>query len=124
MNLEVVLLRVWSLPATAYFGSADHETPNLKRIAEEITAEAKSYLERKAQQLKREGLVTVSRVLLQANAAHEIIKLARQTPDSLIAMSTHGRSGLGRWVLGSVTERVVRYSENPVLVIRAKEERR
>jgi nucleotide-binding universal stress UspA family protein len=36
----------------------------------------------------------------------------------LVAMSTHGKSGIGRWAIGSVTERVVRHSSDPVLVIR------
>jgi nucleotide-binding universal stress UspA family protein len=44
---------------------------------------------------------------------------ARETPDNFIAMCTHGRSGVRRWVLGSVTETVVRHSGDPVLVIRA-----
>jgi nucleotide-binding universal stress UspA family protein len=53
-------------------------------------------------------------------AADEIISLGRETPDNSIAMcSTHGRSGVKRWVLGSVTETVVRHSGDPVLVIRA-----
>jgi nucleotide-binding universal stress UspA family protein len=51
--------------------------------------------------------------------AGEIIKLARETPDNFVAMCTHGRSGIRRWVLGSVTERVVRHSGDPVLIIRA-----
>jgi nucleotide-binding universal stress UspA family protein len=38
----------------------------------------------------------------------------------LIAMCSHGRSGVKRWVLGSVTEIVVRHTIDPVLVIRAK----
>jgi nucleotide-binding universal stress UspA family protein len=45
--------------------------------------------------------------------------LAQTTPDNLIAMCTHGRSGVKRWALGSVTEKVVRHSGDPVLVIRA-----
>ena len=40
--------------------------------------------------------------------------------EALIAMCSHGRSGIGRWVLGSVTENVVRHSDAPVLVVRAK----
>jgi len=38
----------------------------------------------------------------------------------LLVMSTHGASGVGRWVLGSITERVVRHSETAVVVVRAK----
>jgi len=37
-------------------------------------------------------------------------------------MSTHGRGGLSRWVFGSVADKVLRYAEVPVLLIRAKEE--
>jgi nucleotide-binding universal stress UspA family protein len=37
-------------------------------------------------------------------------------------MTTHGRSGIGRWLLGSVADRVVRHSRDPVLVVRATEE--
>ena len=48
----------------------------------------------------------------------EIIALARKTPDVLIAMCSHGRSGVKRWVLGSVTETVARHSGDPVLVTR------
>ncbi|HEY1232723.1 MAG TPA: universal stress protein [Candidatus Binatia bacterium] len=44
--------------------------------------------------------------------------LAQKTSDNIVAMSTHGRSGMGRWVLGSVTDRVVSYCGDPVLVIR------
>jgi len=36
-----------------------------------------------------------------------------------VAMTTHGRSGAGRWILGSVTDRVVRESGDPVLVVRS-----
>jgi nucleotide-binding universal stress UspA family protein len=51
--------------------------------------------------------------------ADEIIALGRKLPDNLIAMCTPGRSGIGRWVLGSVAETVVRHSGDPVLVLRA-----
>jgi nucleotide-binding universal stress UspA family protein len=51
--------------------------------------------------------------------AAEIIALAHETPDNFVAMCTHGRSGVNRWVLGSVTERVVRHSGDPVLIVRA-----
>ncbi len=122
INLDVVLVRVWSLPTSAYFGSEDYDMPNFERITEEVTKEAKGYLEEKVRQLKREGLEKVSSVLLEGDNAQEIISFGRQTPGNLVAMSTHGRSGLGRLVLGSVTDRVVCHSDDPVLVIRASTE--
>jgi len=71
------------------------------------------------QQLEAEGLDKISYVMLEGDAAGEIIDMAQKTPDNLVAMCTHGRSGVGRWVLGSITDRVVCYSADPVLVIRS-----
>ena len=51
------------------------------------------------------------------NIAQSIIERATNEP-SLVVMTTHGRSGVGRMVLGSVTDRVIRHSNVPVLVIR------
>ena len=58
--------------------------------------------------------------ILEGKSAEGIIDFAHANAVDMIAMSTHGRSGVGRWVLGSVTERVVRYSNDPVLVLRAQ----
>jgi nucleotide-binding universal stress UspA family protein len=71
--------------------------------------------------LRAQGLPLVSSLALEGSAggaAAEIIDLAKRTTENLVAMSTHGRSGMSRWILGSVTERVVRYSQDPVLVLR------
>ncbi len=105
MKLEVVLLRV--------------SVPVYPQLMKSIRQETKSYLEGKVQQLEAEGLDKISYVMLEGDAASEIIDMAQKTPDNLVAMCTHGRSGVGRWVLGSVTDRVVRYSSDPVLVIRS-----
>jgi nucleotide-binding universal stress UspA family protein len=69
--------------------------------------------------VKQLGIDKISCVAKEGFSADEIISLARKSPDNLIAMCTHGRSGVNRWVLGSVTETVVRHSADPVLVIRA-----
>ena len=117
MDLEIVLLRVYALPTPVY--SAEDYAPDLGELWEQIRKEAQEYLEKKVSQLQKEGLRKVSAVLLEGYAADKIIDLARERPESLVAMCTHGRTGVGRWVLGSVTDRVVRHSDEPVLVIRA-----
>jgi nucleotide-binding universal stress UspA family protein len=81
--------------------------------------EAISYLDEKLSQLRTEGLSDVTSFVAEGEPAEEIIDAAKGAPNSLIAMCTHGRSGVTRWMLGSVTEKVVRHSGNPVLVIRA-----
>jgi nucleotide-binding universal stress UspA family protein len=53
--------------------------------------------------------------------AEEIISYASENRCDLIVMSTHGRSGIGRWVYGSVADKVLRGSTIPVLLVRVKE---
>jgi len=118
LDLEVVLCRVYELPASAYYGAEDY-LPNYDALKAQVQDEARSYLEQKVEVLKAMGLAKVSSVVLEGSGADEIIRFAQTHPDSLVAMCTHGRSGVKRWVLGSVTEKVVRHSGDPVLVVRA-----
>ena len=115
LTMEVVLVRAPAAP-TAAFVAQERDT-GFQQIAKNIIAETETYLEAKVKQLQTEGL-KVSYLLLEGEAAGEIIDLARKTPNNLIAMCTHGWSGIGRWVLGNVTERVVHHSGDPVLIIR------
>ena len=115
MMMEVVLVQAPAAPRAA---SVEQESdPAFQQIAKEIIKEAQGYLEARVKELQAKGL-KVSSLLLDGEAAGEIIDLARKTPNNLIAMRTHGWSGIGRWVLGNVTERVVRHSGDPVLIVR------
>ena len=118
LDLEVILCRAFELPASAYYGGEDY-LPNYDALKQQVKDEAQSYLEQKREALKGMGLAKVSTVLLEGTGADEIVHYAQEHPDSLVAMCTHGRSGIKRWVLGSVTEKVVRHSGDPVLVVRA-----
>ncbi|MGZ9220034.1 MAG: universal stress protein, partial [Candidatus Binatia bacterium] len=77
-------------------------------------------LDGKVAGLRADGVDPVTATVIEGDAANEIVELAAGSPQSFIAMSTHGRSGVGRWVLGSVAERVVQYSRAPVLLVRAR----
>ena len=57
----------------------------------------------------------------QGDVAEEILRYCEQQDCDLIVMSTHGRSGLGRWVYGSIADRVLRHAAVPVLLVRANE---
>ena len=119
MKLKVVLLQTFSLKQIIY-SYEDYllDSAELQRVSK---SGATRYLESKEQQLKNAGIEVLS-VVSEGEAAETIIELARGSPDSLIAMCTHGRSGVRRWILGSITEKVIRHAEDPVLAIRAKEE--
>jgi nucleotide-binding universal stress UspA family protein len=78
--------------------------------------EAEADLEAAAKELRADGLHVETRVCY-GPAAPTIVEEARLSRADLIALSTHGRGGLGRWVYGSVADRVLREAETPVLVV-------
>jgi nucleotide-binding universal stress UspA family protein len=118
LKLEIILLRAYHIPVTTYAGMEDYYPVDYERISVALRDEAQSYLESKVRELKRNGIEKVSFAIAEGSGAGEIVGLGQRTPDNLIAMCTHGRSGVKRWVLGSVTEKVVRLSRDPVLIIR------
>ena len=118
LKLKVVLLRAYSVKAIMEgFEDFLHDS---NEIEAELKKETTSYLDNWVERLKCEGFADVVPIVSEGEAAEIIIELAKGSPNSLIAMCTHGRSGVKRWVLGSVTEKVVRHAGDPVLVIRAK----
>jgi nucleotide-binding universal stress UspA family protein len=119
MDIKIVLLRAYELPAASYYES-DMYMPDWGDLARIVRENAQEYLDELQQRLEAEGLRRVSTLLIQGDAARSIIDIAKETPENLVALCTHGRSGVGRLVLGSVADRVVRHSGGPVLVIRAQ----
>jgi nucleotide-binding universal stress UspA family protein len=119
LKLEILLLRAYHIPITTYAGMEDAYPVDYERIGVALRDEAQSYLESKVGELKRNGIEKVSFAIAEGSGAGEIVGLGQRTPDNLIAMCTHGRSGVKRWLLGSVTEKVVRLSGDPVLIVRA-----
>jgi nucleotide-binding universal stress UspA family protein len=116
MALKVVLFRAYALPASI---TGDEFGTYMEELINQIESEARDYLATKVDEAKQNGLSDVVSAVKFGYGAEEIISVARETPDNFVAMCTHGRSGVNRWVLGSVTERVVRHSGDPVLIIRA-----
>ena len=106
---EVDLLRV--ARATGVFPGTD---PTDKEVA--AVEKAEKYLEYIKEKLAQEGL-NASVHVRYGHPASEILDHAEKV--DLVAMSTHGRTGLDRWALGSVAEKVVRHSKTPVLLVRA-----
>ena len=91
-----------------------------ERIAERAREDAEDYLEATATRIQEQGVTNVRTDAMVGNAGSMIIDAAHGSGEALIVMTTHGRSGVGRWVLGSVTDRVVRHSDSPVLVVRLR----
>jgi nucleotide-binding universal stress UspA family protein len=120
MGLRVILLRA-TPDAGDYYRYMEYTPGNFEDFAQFIDGQAIDYLKREAQKLRSEGLTLVEERSLHGHPAAAIVDLARETPHSLIAMTTHGRSGVGRWLLGSVADRVVHHSAGSVLIVRPVE---
>jgi len=91
---------------------------DLGRIRREEREQAQEYLHGLARRFAEAGAKVHGRVV-EGPPAETILKTARDEGATMIAMSTHGRSGAARWVMGSVAEKVIRASEIPVLLVRS-----
>ncbi len=118
LDLEVELFRTYHIPYNVYDGDEGFYAGNYEELLAGVRDEAAQYLDKKAADLKNLGVAKITCVTKEGLAADEIILLGQKTPDNLIAMSSHGRSGVKRWVLGSVAESVVRHCGDPVLITR------
>ena len=118
---ELHLIRVPTVPA---FVTAAPETAGwIPELLAEMGKEAVSYLSQKSAEVAAEGVTAQSHVemVVAGPAADGICRYADAAALDLIVMTTHGRGGLSRWVLGSVTDQVLRQSHTPIWVIRAQE---
>jgi nucleotide-binding universal stress UspA family protein len=102
------------IPGTA---AAPVQTNTMLEEAEEALNGARNYLEKIATPLRKKG-IQVEAVSILGRAGDAILSYAGGNNVDLIAIATHGRSGLRRGVFGSVADYVLRESGLPMLVIR------
>lgn len=113
---SLTLLHTWELPAYAYngmeFSAVDLLTP--------IMDAAQQQLDKVLADVKREA-PDAKAILKRGSPWREILATIEETRPDLVVMGTHGRRGVGRAVLGSVAEKIVRTSPVPVLTVGVKE---
>ena len=114
---ELILLRVLEpFPHARGMSLGD-----LERIKQQASTWAREYLERLAADVRQQG-ITVQAVTIDGRPHVEIPQFAETNQVDLIVMSTRGQSGLSRWLMGSVADRVVRGATVPVLLVRTRKE--
>ena len=114
---EVILLRgVEPIPAKDLAPLAQARGNLFSQVENAVKAEAVDYIAQMAKRLREEGM-TVKGETLMGKADEQIIDYSRKNRIDLIIMSSHGRSGISRWTLGSVADRVLHYSTIPVLLV-------
>ena len=119
VKVEVTLFQVvTTLTHFVTVREAGTEIPYTEEEMEQIKRKAMDYLSKAGEGLRSKGAIVKCKVGV-GKAAEEIIKAADEINADWIAMSTHGRSGLSRWAFGSVTDRVLRGGNKPMLMVRA-----
>lgn len=114
---EVVLLRVNEPIAAQTLGAvAGVSSTVVDDMVNGIKKEAQRYTRNLAKKLNKEG-INATPVVLDGNPAEEILNYAKNNGVDLIIMSSHGRSGIKRWILGSVTNKVLEHSPIPVMTV-------
>jgi nucleotide-binding universal stress UspA family protein len=113
---EIILFQV--VPFMPIYGAPELVTP---LIVDEKQKEAvEKYIFDLAEELKKKEIKVTTTVRTGQQVALEIIDFAKESGVDLIVMCTHGRSGITRWVLGSVALKILTRAETPVLLIRSK----
>ncbi len=115
---SVVFIRVVEpmyLPTSGEYILSDKERQQME--AQEL-AEAQDYLKQLLSRLKYAGVYLQSKVI-QGKVADSLVNYAEKNNVDLIIVATHGRSGISRWVWGSVADRLLRSACVPVLMVRA-----
>jgi nucleotide-binding universal stress UspA family protein len=115
-DAEIILFQV--VPFMPIYGSPELVTPLI--VDEKQKEAAERYLANLSEELKKRGLRVAAMVRTGQQVAVEIIDFAKEVGADLIIMCTHGRSGISRWVMGSVALKVLTRAETPILLIRSK----
>jgi nucleotide-binding universal stress UspA family protein len=114
--VDVVFLKVMeplSIPGEYVISEGDRV-----KLESRYRSEAQSYMERIVKQIQEGGL-NVRADIIQGEAAESIVDYVDKQKVNLVIMATHGRSGIRRWAMGSVADKVVRHLNVPVLLVRA-----
>ncbi len=118
LGAEVEFFQVLELPIVVSGRFVDGEFQVTPQEIGKRKASGIAYLDEAGKTLREKG-ITTSAAVVSGSPAEQIMRWAEEQAIDLIAMSTHGRSGIGRWVFGSVTDKVLHTGDTPVLVVRA-----
>ncbi len=113
-NAQVVLLRVPVTPANEF---VSRDPTVISKVLKDTCQQAKDYIDSKVAELAQSA-ANVTGVVQEGSVPDTIAETAKALHADLIAMSTHGRSGLQRILMGSVAEQVVSISPVPVMLFR------
>lgn len=114
---SIPIIELVTVVKTYFWWEGEINDPAIyQQVEDDEKYKAQEYLKKEAAELEKSGF-TVHTVILEGIPAEQIIKYAQDNGVDLILMTTHGRSGISRFALGSVTDKVIQTASVPVLVI-------
>ncbi len=122
-KVEITLLHVITAVRHSLHvsGGGAVSVPYSEEELAEMKDAATDFLNKVGDGLRNEKVTVICKVSVSENPADEIIKAEVEVNADLVAMSTHGRSGISRFVIGSIADKVLRGGTVPVLMVRASE---
>lgn len=118
-QVQRVILSQVITPLFPHAGYTEIDPKQIKEIEDAHRDAAEKYLQKIAGRLMLAPETRVETKVLYGDVAEALSALAEKQAVDLIVIATHGRSGVGRWVLGSVADRILHSASSPVLMIRA-----
>ncbi len=117
LGVPIELVQAYDILPAGLLGAGNRQEV-VSTLEEGSRARALVSMESQRRRLEADGY-NVNLVAQRGGAADVIVAVAGVDPTALVVMSTHGRSGISRWVMGSVTDKVLHTIPNPMLVVRA-----
>ena len=112
-HAEIIILRVPTTPASEFMTRDPSVAAMIRKSELDVVEE---YVHDKVM-LIEEAHIKASGMTREGPVPEMILEVAEETHADIIAMSTHGRSGIQRWLMGSVADRIVNHAHVPVMLI-------
>lgn len=112
-SAELIILRVPNIPAGEYIALDPLVASTIRK---DIREEAAKYVTKTVDALKKDN-IKVTGITKEGSVPDIILEVAEETHADMIAMSTHGRTGVKRWLMGSVADKIIHHTHIPVMLI-------
>jgi len=117
-KFDAELILVWALQPQPIVAMSDYGAASYGTLLDSEEDEAKEYLHQLRQEISERQVRVRTAVLKGHSVAEAIVDLAEQEQVDFIVKTTHGRSGLSRWIYGSVATKVLQQAPCPIFLVR------
>lgn len=112
-HAEIIILRVPNAPVSEFLS---RDPMIAEMIHADMEKESEEYVHNKVAALEKEN-IKVTGITKAGPVPDTILNVADETHADIIAMSTHGRTGISRWLMGSVADKIIHHAHIPVMLI-------